>query len=151
MLYAAYGSNLDPQQMAARCPHSILRGTGWLVGWRLTFGGDGWDGALPTLAEDPDGGPSDSNVFVSLYDVTEADAITLDGWESAVSGLYRRLRFRVQELNGVASAWAYVLDDFEGGMPSARTIGLLADAAEAAGAPDDYVAELRSRPCHSGW
>jgi hypothetical protein len=26
---------------------------------------------------------------------------------------------------------------------------VLADAAETAGAPDDYVAELRSRPCRS--
>jgi hypothetical protein len=45
--------------------------------------------------------------------------------------------------------WVYVLDSYEGGLPSARYLGLLADAAEAAGAPDDYVAELRSRPCSS--
>jgi len=38
-LYAAYGSNMDPAQMAARCPHSPQRGSGWLEGWRLTFGG----------------------------------------------------------------------------------------------------------------
>jgi hypothetical protein len=44
-------------------------------------------------------------------------------------------------------AWLYVLDDYEGGLPSARYLGLLADAAESAGAPDEYVHELRSRPC----
>ena len=66
-LYAAYGSNLDPARMAQRCPHSPLRGTGWLMGWRLTFGGEehGWDGALATIVEDPA-----SQVFVTLYDVT---------------------------------------------------------------------------------
>ena len=50
-LYAAYGTNLDPARMSERCPHSILQSTGWLTGWRLTFGGEehGWDGALPTL------------------------------------------------------------------------------------------------------
>ena len=32
----------------------------------------------------------------------------------------------------------------------ARYLGMLADAAEAGGAPDDYVAELRSRPCALG-
>ena len=50
-LYAAYGSNMDPAQMLLRCPHSPQRGTGWLEGWRLTFGGDelGWDGALTTV------------------------------------------------------------------------------------------------------
>ena len=46
-------------------------------------------------------------------------------------------------------AWLYVLDAYEGGLPSARYLGMLAEAAEAAGAPDDYVAELRVRPCRS--
>ncbi len=132
--------------MARRCPHSPLRGIGWLPGWRITFGGEGWDGALPTLVEDPG-----SQIFVALYDVTEGDESTLDGWEGADQGLYRKVRVRVATLDGGLPAWAYVLDDFEGGIPSARTLGLLADAAEAAGAPADYVAELRSRPCTSGW
>jgi gamma-glutamylcyclotransferase (GGCT)/AIG2-like uncharacterized protein YtfP len=146
VLYAAYGSNLDPGQMADRCPHSPLRGTGWLTGWRLTFGGEGWDGALPTVVEE-DG----SQVFVALYDVTDSDEASLDQWESADSGLYRKLRLTVATLDGEQVAWVYVLDDFEGGLPSARTIGLLSSAAEVAGAPDDYVAALRARPCTSGW
>ena len=146
MLYAAYGSNLDPQQMLHRCPHSPLRQTGWLTGWRITFGGDGWDGALPTLVEE-----SGEQVFVALYDVTEGDEKALDEWESEPSGLYRKIRMRVGALAGETTAWAYLLDDFEGGLPSARTLGILADAAEAAGAPDDYVAGLRARPCVSGW
>ena len=146
MLYAAYGSNLDPRQMAHRCPHSPLRSTGWLPGWRITFGGEGWDGALPTLVEQPG-----SQIFVALYDVTEADEASLDSWEGADQGLYRKFRVRVATLEGEQPAWVYVLDDFEGGTPSAMTVGILADAAEAAGAPADYVAELRSRPCKSGW
>ena len=146
MLYAAYGSNLDPAQMAERCPHSPLRGTGWLQGWRLTFGGEGWDGPLPTLVED-----ADQQVFVALYDVTASDEAMLDQWESATTGLYRKVRVRVATLDGEQTAWVYVLNDFEGGIPSARTIGILADAAEAAGAPSDYVAELRQRPCASSW
>jgi len=146
VLYAAYGSNLDPQQMADRCPHSPLRGTGWISGWRLTFGGEGWDGALPTVVEE-----ELSQVFVALYDVTDADEAALDVWESADSGLYRKIRLTIATLDGEQVAWVYVLNDFEGGTPSARTIGLLSDAAEAAGAPDDYVRELRSRPCNSGW
>lgn len=146
VIYAAYGSNLDPKQMLQRCPHSPLRGTGWLVGWRLTFGGDGWDGALPTVVEH-----ESSQVFVSLYDVPAQDEAALDGWESADSGLYHKLTLRVATLDGEVKAWTYVLNDFEGGLPSARTVGILADAAEAAGAPDDYVAELRRRQCTSGW
>ena len=42
-----------------------------------------------------------------------------------------------------------MLNAYEGGLPSARNLGLLADAAEKAGAPADYVAEIRARPCAS--
>ncbi len=145
-LYAAYGSNLDPDRMRFYCPHSPCRGPGWLEGWRITFGGEdlGWEGALPTVVEH-----ADSRVFVMLYDVSEADEDRLDEWEGVDLGLYRKLRVRVATLDGDVVAWVYVLDAYEGGLPSARYVGLLADAAERAGAPTDYVTDLRSRPCRS--
>ncbi|CAN5162139.1 gamma-glutamylcyclotransferase [soil metagenome] len=145
-LYAAYGSNMDPRRMGKRCPHSPLRTTGWLLGWRLTFGGEdlGWDGALATLVEDPL-----EQVFVAVYDVTYEDAGQLDSWESADSGLYRKTRVRLDTLVGEQPAWTYVLDAYEGGLPSASYLGILAEAAQAADAPDDYVAALRARPCRS--
>lgn len=145
-LYAAYGSNLHPAQMRERCPHSPLVTTGWLEGWRLTFGGEeiGWEGALATLAE-----AVGTRVFVALYDVPQADAGTLDAWEGADAGVYRKTRVRVRTLSGDVLVWTYVLDSYEGGLPSARYLGFIADAAEAAGAPDDYVAELRRRECRS--
>ena len=55
----------------------------------------------------------------------------------------------MQALDAERLSWVYVLDGYEGGLPSARYLGVLADAAEAAGAPDDYVRELRTRPCRS--
>lgn len=145
-LYAAYGSNLDPSQMHQRCPHSPATGTGWLEGWRLTFGAEdlGWEGALATIVEEPG-----EHVFVALYDVTREDERGLDSWEGADSGLYRKIRLRVQTLDGDRLAWVYVLDGYEGGLPSARYLGVLSSAAESAGAPSDYVADLRARPCRS--
>ena len=146
-LYAAYASNLHPDRMAKRAPHSPLRGTGWVSDWRLTFGGEqrGWDGALATLVEEPG-----SRVFVALYDLNEADEGQLDEWEGLPIGLHVKVRVRVSTLDGEQVAWAYVLDDYEGGLPSALYLEMLAMAAEAAGAPDDYVAALRERP-HRGW
>lgn len=145
-LYAAYASNLHPERMARRAPHSPLQGTGWLRGWRLTFGGEerGWDGALATVVEDPD-----EQVFVALYDLTDADAEQLDQWEGVDIGLYTKVKVRAATLEGEQVAWTYAIDDYEGGLPSAFYLGMLADAAEAAGAPDDYVAALRTRPCRS--
>jgi gamma-glutamylcyclotransferase (GGCT)/AIG2-like uncharacterized protein YtfP len=137
---------MDPEQMLERCPHSPAAGTGWLPGWRLTFGGEefGWDGALPMVVPD-----LDAQVFVALFDVSPPDMRILDAWEGADTGLYERIRVRVLTLDGDVLAWIYVLDTYEGGLPSARAIGLMADAAEVAGAPPEYVAELRGRPCRS--
>jgi hypothetical protein len=145
-LYAAYGTNLDPARMGERCPHSPLHTTGWLTGWRLTFGGEehGWDGALSTIVEDPI-----DQVFVAVYDVTREDEAALDGWEGADLGLYRKTKVRVATLTGELLVWTYVLDAYEGGLPSASYLGVLADAAEAADAPADYVAALRRRACRS--
>jgi gamma-glutamylcyclotransferase (GGCT)/AIG2-like uncharacterized protein YtfP len=88
-------------------------------------------------------------VYVALYDVHEHDEKTLDEWEGVAIGLWSKIRVRVSTLDADVTAWIYVLNAYEGGLPSARYLGMLADAAEAGGAPDDYVAELRSRPCSS--
>ncbi len=143
-LYAAYGSNMDAAQMKFRCPHSPAVSAGWIEGWRLTFGGEdiGWEGALATVVEDPE-----HSVFVMLYDVLPEDEHRLDKWDGADMGLYSKLKLRVQTLDGEHLVWTYVLNDYEGGMPSARYLGAMADAAENAGAPEDYVRDLRSRPC----
>ena len=148
-LYGAYGSNLDPEQMSRRTPHSPFRGTGWLEGWRLTFGGEemGWDGALATVVESPE--DPKNHVFVALYDLTAEDEKALDEWEGVTIGLYSKIRVRVHTLDGMPLCWVYVLNGYEGGLPSARYLGLMADAAEAAGAPDDYIYDLRNRSCIS--
>jgi hypothetical protein len=135
---------MEPAQMMQRAPHSPLAGTGWLEGWRLTFGGEdfGWEGALATIVED-----AGSRVFVVLYDMTPQDEEGLDRWEGGELGIHTKIRLRAQTMDGSALVWLYVLDAYEGGLPSARYLGVLADAAEAAGAPVDYVEALRTRPC----
>ncbi len=77
--------------MLLRCPHCPQRGTGWLEGWRLTFGGEdiGWEGAMATVVEAPG-----SRVFVVLYDVPGDDAIQLGSFGgSAVSAWSGHGRF----------------------------------------------------------
>jgi gamma-glutamylcyclotransferase (GGCT)/AIG2-like uncharacterized protein YtfP len=142
--YAAYGSNMDPAQMAERCPHSPLHGTGWLEGWRLTFGGEdlGWEGALATVVED-----AAERVFVVLYELSDLDERSLDTWDGVTLGFSRKVRVRVETVDGDAVAWLYVLNAYEGGLPSARYVGIVADSAEKAGAPKDYVDAIRTRPC----
>jgi gamma-glutamylcyclotransferase (GGCT)/AIG2-like uncharacterized protein YtfP len=142
-LYAAYGGNMDPALMAERCPHSPQQGTGWLEGWRLTFGGEdiGWEGPLATVVEDVA-----ERVFVVLYEISHLDERSLDRWDGVTLGYFRKTRVRVETLDGDAAAWLYVLNAYEGGLPSERYLAMLADAAEKAGAPADYVDDLRGRP-----
>lgn len=136
---------MHPDQMAERAPHSPMAGTGWLHGWRLTFGGGdiGWEGALATVTEDRQS--PDSKVFVVLYDVTTEDAANLDRWEGSELGIHRKLRLRIDTADGPVLAWLYVLDAYEGGLPSARYLGVMAEAAEIAGAPAEYVQDLQLR------
>lgn len=130
--------------MARRAPASPVYGTGWLRGWRLTFAGEdlGWDGALATVVED-----AEHEVFVMLYDVPVQDERALDSWEGTDLVGWRKLRVRVDTLDGRELAWLYVLEEWEGGLPSAHYLSVIADAAEAGGAPDDYVTRLRQHDC----
>lgn len=156
---------MDPDRMRRNAPHSPLVGTAWLEGWRLTFAGEdvGWEGALATVVEDPT-----SRVFVAIYDVPEQDKSLLDQWEGSDLVTYRKIHTRVNArltspqraeiVDDVAAdypiqeksvmVWFYVIDAYEGGLPSAHYLGILADASEAAGAPQDYTRSIRMRSCN---
>lgn len=142
-LYAAYGVNLHPEQMMLRAPHSPLLGTGWLTGWRLTFACLDGEPAIATIVEDPD---QSKPVYVAVYDINRPDEGLLDQWENSDNQPFRKVRVRIDLLTGPVGAWAYVLDAYEGGLPSPQLLSLLAEAAEAAGAPADYVQDLCARP-----
>src|SRR3712207_1566797 len=101
-LYAAYGSNMDLAQMLRRCPSSPHTGTGWIRGWRLTFGAEeyGWERAMATIVPDESPEQLHPGVVAALYDLTPADELDLVAWEGADSGLYRRVHLRVHTLAG---------------------------------------------------
>ncbi len=119
-------------------------GTGWLEDWRLTFAGEdlvGWEGAISTIV------PSEGDrVFVALYDVHPWDEARLDEVEGVDAGTYTKLHLRVSTLDGEVTAWVYVLVGYEGGLPTTWYLNEIAAAAQKAGAPDDYVQSIRSRP-----
>jgi hypothetical protein len=119
-------------------------GVGWLEGWRLTFAGDdilGWEGSVTTIVES-----EGDRVFVALYDVHPMDEKQLDEVEGVEAGTYRKLHLRVAALDGDVTAWVYVFNGYEGGLPTAWYLAEIANAAEKAGAPADYVASLRAKP-----
>jgi hypothetical protein len=50
-------------------------------------------------------------------------------------------------MSGSQLAWLYVLDAYEGGLPTKEYLQLIADSALAGGAPADYLAWLLDLPC----
>ena len=77
-LYIAYGSNLNRQQMAERCPTAKILGTSALSDQRLLFRGPG-GGAVATVE-----GFKGGSVPVLLWEITGRTGVfgRYEGWRS---------------------------------------------------------------------
>lgn len=74
-LYVAYGSNLNIQQMASRCPGAKLYGTGVIENFELQFKGQP-HGAFATIA------PKDgASVPVAVWEISKRNEQALDLYE----------------------------------------------------------------------
>ena len=74
-IYAAYGSNMNLQQMAFRCPDAVVIGNAELPGYELLF--RGFDGGSVATVEPKVG----SSVPVVLWEITPVDEEALDHYE----------------------------------------------------------------------
>lgn len=103
--YFAFGSNLNVEQMRARCPTSIVVSTARLDDWRLAFAGSSslWEGhGVATIEEHP--GASVPGV---LYLVSRSDLARLDRWEGHPRA-YVRQPVDVDIGDVVIRVWTYV-------------------------------------------
>jgi AIG2-like family len=57
-----------------------------------------------------------------------------------------KIKVRVHTLDGEPLCFLYVLNGYEGGLPSKQYMSIIVDAAIAAGAPVDYLEDLAKRP-----
>ena len=81
-LYFAYGSNMDVDAMARRCPRSKALGLARLERHRLTAMREGW----LTAVRDPS-----SAVHGVLWSLALSDVAALDRYEGLSEGLYAKL------------------------------------------------------------
>ena len=110
-LYFAFGSNLETEQMATRCPGSSVFLRGQLAGYRLAFMGNRseWgDGGMATIeevagarADAPNDTALDNTVPGLLYRMTPADVEALNGFEN-YPATYDQLLIEVAAEDGVA-------------------------------------------------
>ena len=84
MLYAAYGSNLNKEQMKWRCPDAVESGTAVIKDYRLMFKGSRL-GAYLTIEKE-----KGCEVPVGLWEVSERDIERLDAYEGFPSFYYKK-------------------------------------------------------------
>jgi hypothetical protein len=129
----AYGSNMDPAGMAARCPHARAIGLARLARHRFLVMSEGY----ATVIRDPR-----RSVWGLLWDVPLADMPALDRYESLHTGLYAKVVQPVLTGQGPRKAVLYVARCSRPGQPRPGYMGIVLAAARGAGLPDDYLREL---------
>ena len=126
-LYLAYGSNLNLEQMANRCPTAKVVGNSKINGYRLLFRG-AHAGAVATI--EPFTGES---VPVLAWEITPADEAALDRYEGWPF-LYRKETIKVR-LNGkTVQAMVYIMNEGRPlGQPSCYYYSTILDGYKSAG------------------
>jgi gamma-glutamylcyclotransferase (GGCT)/AIG2-like uncharacterized protein YtfP len=155
MLYFAYGSNLDPVQMASRCPFAQTVGLAALRDHRLVFPrySESWGGG--TAGMSPSHGPT---VWGVLFEVTDACLATMDAHEGfRKSGdphnSYEREQISVEltrpddgSFPRRVRAWTYVANEANPTPPSRRYLDTILRGARHHRLPEEYIAALAAVP-----
>jgi len=151
MLYFSFGSNLDPDQMRARCPAHRVVGAAVLRDHKLVFPlfSEGWGGGVASVQLS-----HGNDVWGVLFELTEEDMRALDGYEGFhapgdAHNLYERdpiwvdlVRPEDGSVPRRVRAWTYLAHTANPTRPSRRYIDAIVRGARAHKLPDDYVAQL---------
>lgn len=126
-IYLAYGSNMNLEQMAKRCPTAKLLGPAVLKGWRLLFRGT--DGNAVATIE----AGQDSEVPAVLWELEPEDEAALDRYEG-FPHLYRKEMVEVFFKGRQVRAMVYIMNPGrELGRPNDRYYNIIRGGYEAAG------------------
>jgi hypothetical protein len=158
MLYFAYGSNLDPEQMRQRCPGHRVVGLAELRDHRLSFPltSHDWGGGVAGLAV-----AHGESVWGVVHELTAEDLASLDRYEHFVGpgdqhNLYDRETVSVQLVRADDGSfprrlrvWTYLPRQANPSPPSRRYLDAIIEGARHHRLPDDYVARLAATPVAS--
>jgi gamma-glutamylcyclotransferase (GGCT)/AIG2-like uncharacterized protein YtfP len=156
MIYFAYGSNLDRQQMAQRCPNAKVIGPAQLTDHRICFPRKSPVRGCAVASIEPHAGMT---VWGLMYEMTADDLKRLDAREGydpvnlKAANRYDRVEIVIEQMRGEpVKAVTYVaLPEDEPGLPSFDYMKQIIDGAVANSFPDDYVASLKAFPVDAGY
>jgi gamma-glutamylcyclotransferase (GGCT)/AIG2-like uncharacterized protein YtfP len=135
--YFAYGSNMNQEQMAKRCPGSELGSLARLTGWRYFINGRGYAG----LEEFPT-----DHALGCLWSLDAEHVAALDRYEGVEVNCYSKETLAIEQLEDESkvSALVYLSVNREYGIPTPRYQGVVVSGAREVGLPVDYLTMLES-------
>lgn len=134
-IHFAYGSNLDPRQMAQRCPGAQAQGAAILAGWRFLINERGF----ATIVKDPA-----AKVHGHIWRLAPGDEAALDEYESVDEDNYRKEVLKVRQECGSVDSLVYIDHCQRPGKPRPNYLrGILHGAAHFE-LPPDYQKGLAS-------
>lgn len=134
MLYIAYGSNLNIEQMGRRCPSATIVGTAVLKGWRLLFKGSK-SGSYLTIEK-----AKGYEVPLAVWNVTKDDIKALDMYEGYPSFYYKRWFILPCSDGKRHRVFAYIMhENRKIGVPSAYYVGVCKHGYESFGFDKDIL------------
>ena len=134
-LYFAYGSNMDENQMAVRCPNSKLLGRAKLSGYRYIIYSRGFASVSPEEGTIVEG---------LLWAISPEDENTLDRYEGVKNNCYTKKNMKVRFNEGDVECLVYIGTDDIDGTPGYSYQRLIVDAAKKHALPKDYIEMLES-------
>jgi len=134
-IYFAYGANMDPVAMAARCPGARRLGMAVLPEHTFRIAAEGYGTAMPSAGRAIPG---------VLWELTPQDERALDQFERVPEGLYRQEGARVEAEDGrQIEVMLYRAADSSPGSPTPGYLEGIIATAESLGLPEEYVESLR--------
>ena len=141
MIYFAYGSNLELNQMKDRCPDSKLISEGYLKDYILSFDkfSPGWKCGVADIVKS-----FNNKVWGLLYDISERDLLKLDSYEGHPN-FYRRIIVNIIKTNDqIVEAYTYeVVNKDKFVRPSKEYINIIKEAAKKYNFPISYRTYLK--------
>lgn len=155
MLYFAYGSNLDPDQLRERCPGHHVVGLAELRDHRVTFPrmSHGWGGGVASVSV-----AHGESVWGVVVELSAADLDALDRCEGYRGpgdqhNVYDRETVPVRLVRADDGsfprrlhAWVYVARAANPAPPSRRYLDAILRGARHHRLPDEYIAKLAATP-----
>ena len=133
--YIAYGSNLNIEQMAYRCPDARIKGVSVMENWRLLFKGSK-TGAYLTIERE-----AGCRVPVAIWEVSDSDEKKLDRYEGYPTFYYKR--HVVLNIDGkLRDAFVYIMhEDRKLGVPSSYYVDTCLEGYQSFGFDRKYIDE----------